>query len=122
MKKQMIIATVIAISNVAYAGVNVNYQKAVIKTATLEQRDGTKNQQAINDASSKSEWVGVGQTYKSDKTTMTQKNAKDSELYLNKAKVGGKTFVYQSADIKKLQTKQQGGSNNKMAVNKLDMD
>lgn len=122
MKKQTLILTLLAVSNLAYSAVNVNYQKVVSKTAVLEQRDGTKNQQAINDASSKSEWVGVGQTYKSDKTTMIQKNTKNSELYLNKAKVGGKTFVYQSADINKLQTKQQGGSNNKMAVNKLDMD
>lgn len=122
MKKQTLILTLLAVSNLAYSAVNVNYQKTVSKTAELEQREGTKNQQAINDASSKSEWVGIGQTYKSDKTTMIQKNAKDSEMYLNKAKVAGKTFVYQSADIKKLQTKQQGGSNNKLAVNKLDMD
>lgn len=122
MKKQTLILTLLAVSNLAHSAVNVNYQKVVSQTTVLEQREGTKNQQAINDASSKSEWVGISQTYKSDKTTMTQKNAKDSEMYLNKAKVGGKTLVYQSADIKKLQTKQQGGSNNKMAVNKLDMD
>lgn len=122
MKKQTLILALLTASNLAYSGINVNYQKSDVDNAIMEQRDGMRNEQAINDAESRSEWVGVGQTYTSNNTRMTQRGARNSEMYLNKARVSGKTLVHQSTDIKKLQTRQQGGSGNKMAVNKLIVD
>lgn len=122
MKKQLCIATLIAMASVAHSGVNINYQTADIDDSNMVQREGNGNHQAINDATSKSEWNGIGQRYSSNKTTMTQRNTRNSHLYINTATVRGKTGVYQSADIKKLQTRQQGGSNNRMAVNKLNIE
>lgn len=117
----LIVALAVLMSNTTFAGINYTEQTANIERLTMTQQGGNNNTQIINDAKSESEWVGVKQKVTSDRADINQKDTKNSNIYLNKAEISGKTVAFQNVDIKKVNIKQQNGNGNKVALNRVDV-
>lgn len=117
----LIVALAVLMSNTAFAGINYTQQTANIERLTMTQQGGKNNTQIVNDAKSESEWVGVKQNVTSDRADINQKDTRNSNIYLNKAEISGKTLAFQNVDIKRVNIKQQNGSGNRVTLNRVDV-